>query len=98
MYTAHTVRENAHIGNLKAHITGYVGKRRTEPPKEKTGAEIRYGTIQRNPRKNKDRKQEEKKEKDKKENGKETERRKMGRGRKKGKRGRGKQRKKEKKG
>ena len=34
MYTAHTVKRNAHMGNLKARLTGYRGKRNQIPNKK----------------------------------------------------------------
>ena len=43
-------KDNTHIGNLKAHITGYIGRKCKQIPQGKEGPEIWEDIVQRNPR------------------------------------------------
>ena len=49
VYCPYCEKKHNHIGNAEVHLTGYIGSQRKRIP-NKTGVEIRYDAIQRNPR------------------------------------------------
>ena len=50
VYCPYCEKKHTHIGNLKQHLTGFIGKKCIKITQNKTGEEIWADTILRNPR------------------------------------------------